>query len=86
MAESVVARPAGIPNGLGAALSALFVLPDRSGYFAILHPDVGLACPGCRRAMAFCIVTQHIDRAAAAGAASTWSYRCLACPDLPVAA
>lgn len=65
-----------IPDDVRAALTNCprVVLPDRSGYLAFLRELPGIACPGCGRAMGFCLVRQRID-----AGGSTWSYSCLSC-------
>jgi len=57
----------------------LDVLPDRCRFVVMLDATDNLACPCCRRAMAFGFLTQEIAPTAPAAIAATWRYLCLAC-------
>ncbi len=54
-------------------------IPHGAGILVILDAGAGVACPDCGRAMAFAIIEQTLACGAAAAAASSWGYRCLAC-------
>lgn len=65
------------------ARATLLLLPDRSGYLALMPPDgFGVECPTCvdGRAMGLAMLRQAMP-------SGRWVYRCLFCDDaVPVAA